>query len=263
MRTATILAVWFVSMSVCSADWRKEIANVLQASTNVAAEAAASRLAASTTALSADQAIQGLKEALAKGLQNAVSRLGQQGGFLTNLNVKIPLPEKLQKTETALRLAGQGKLADDFIATMNRAAERAVPVAASVFGDSLKQMTIADAKAILSGPNDAATQYFRKTTQADLFNRFLPIVKSATEKVGVTAAYKQMVGKVGAAQSLGGLLGIKTPALLEQADLDSYVTNKALDGLFKMVAEEEKSIRENPLARTTDLLRKVFGAAGK
>jgi len=250
-------------MSVCSAGWKKELSNVFQASTNIAAKAAANGLAPSAAPLSADQAVQGLKEALSKGVQSAVSRLGQEGGFLTNLNVRIPLPEKLQKTEAALRLAGQGKLADDFVATMNRAAEKAVPAAASVFGDALKQMTIADAKAILSGSDDAATQYFRKNTQTNLFGRFQPIVASATEKVGVTASYKKMVGKVGAAQSLGGLLGVKTPALPDQADLDSYVTNKALDGLFKMVAEEEKRIRENPLARTTDLLRKVFGAAGQ
>lgn len=263
MRTATCVAVWLISSSVCFAGWKKEISNALQASTNVAAAAAASRLASSSAPLSADQAVQGLKEALSKGVQSAVSRLGQEGGFLTNLSVRIPLPDKLQKTEAALRLAGQGKLADDFIATMNRAAEQAVPAAAGVFGDAIKQMTIADAKAILSGPDDAATQYFRKNTQTNLFNRFQPIVKSATEKVGVTASYKQMVGKVGAVQSLGSLLGAKTPALLNPADLDSYVTNKAMDGLFKMVAAEEKRIRENPLARTTDLLRKVFGAAGQ
>lgn len=205
----------------------------------------------------------GLKEALGKGVQNAVKGLGHEGGFMTNLNVKIPLPEKLQKAEAALRLVGQGKLADDFVASMNHAAEQAVPVAARFFSDAVKQMSFTDAKAVLAGPNDAATQYFRKTTQTNLFNSFLPIVKTATEKVGVTSSYKKMVGQIGAAQSLGSMFGGKTPALLGQADLDDYVTNKALDGLFLMVAEEEKRIRENPLARTTDLLQKVFGSVWK
>ena len=121
-------------------------------------------------------------------------------------------------------------------------------------------MTFADAKAILTGPNDAATQYFRKTTQTSLLNSFLPIVKTATEKVGVTASYKQMIGKVNTVQTLGSLMGTKTSALLNQADLDSYIANKAMDGLFKRVADEEKRIRENPLERTTDLLKKVFGS---
>lgn len=213
--------------------------------------------------LSQDQLVQGLKEALAKGVQSAVSSLGHEGGFLTNLTVKIPLPAKLRSVEKTLRALNQAKLADDFVNTMNHAAEQAVPAAASVFGDAIKQMSIADGKAILTGTNNAATEYFRKVTQTNLFEAFLPIVKTATDKVGVTSTYKQMMGKVSGSSSLGGLLGGSGLFKAEDFDVDSYVTNKAMDGLFIMVAEEERRIRENPIARTTELLQKVFGSVAK
>ena len=217
------------------------------------------------SALSQDQMVGGLKDALGKGLQNAIANLGHDGGFLTNLSVKIPLPEKLQTVEKTLRVLKQEKLADDFVATMNHAAEQAVPQAASVFGDAVKQMSIDDAKTILTGPPDAATQFFRRTTQTNLYARFLPIVQTATAKTGVTSAYKNMVAKVGGGGALGGTLGGLANSYLgaDALDVDAYVTNKTLDGLFKMVADEEKNIRENPVARTTDLMRKVFGAVGK
>jgi hypothetical protein len=214
-----------------------------------------------TASLSQDQVVQGLKEALGKGVQQAVSRLGHDGGFLTNANVRIPMPEKLRTVEKTLRVLKQDKLADDFVATMNHAAEQAVPEAAGVFADAIKGMSIADARAILTGTNNAATQYFRRTTETNLFVKFLPIVKQATDQTGVTSAYKQLMAKAEGANSFGSfgrtLLGT------ENLDVDAYVTNKALDGLFVMVAEEEKSIRENPAARTTALLQKVFGAAAK
>jgi len=216
-------------------------------------------------ALTDDQVAAGLKEALGKGVQQAVSQLGKQGGFLTNGAVKIPMPESLQKVEKSLRALKQDALADEFITTMNRAAEQAVPQAAAIFSDSIKQMSIADAKAILTGPEDSATQYFRKTSTNALHAAFLPIVKQATEKAGVTAAYKNMMNKAGGGglgKSFGGTLsafGVSQDA----TDVDGYVTRKAMDGLFKMVAEEEKRIRQNPVARSTDVLKKVFGAVGK
>ena len=214
-----------------------------------------------TSSLSQEQVVQGLKEALGKGVEKAVSQLGHEGGFLTNLNVKIPMPEKLSTVEKTLRMLKQDKLADEFVATMNHAAEQAVPEAAGVFGDAIKGMSIEDAKAILVGTNAAATQYFRRTTETNLYARFLPIVKRATDQTGVTAAYKQLTERAGGAGSLGSfgrsLLGT------DSLDVDAYVTNKALDGLFKMVAEEERRIRENPAARTTALLQEVFGAASK
>ena len=220
---------------------------------------------ATLASLSQDQVVQGLKDALAKGLQQAVARLGNEGGFLTNLNVKIPMPEQMRKVESALRAMNQDKLADDFVATMNHAAEQAVPEAGTVFADTLRQMTIEDAKSILSGPDDAATQYFQKTTQTDLYAKFYPIVQQATEKTGVTAAYKNLMAKANVAQGLGSFGSALGGSLLgkDSLDLDEYVTNKALTGLFKMVAEEEKQIRQNPVARTTDVLQKVFGALKK
>jgi hypothetical protein len=207
-------------------------------------------------ALTQDQMVGGLKEALGKGVQQAVASLGKTDGFLKDLSVKIPMPESLQKVEKTLRTLRQDKLADEFVTTMNRAAEQAVPEAAAVLGDSVKQMSITDAKAILTGTNNAATQYFRRTSETNLHERFLPIVKAATEKAGVTSAYKRMTDKAGSGLGgLGGsLLGKQAP------DLDDYVTRKTLDGLFLKIAEQEKQIRENPVARTSDLLQKVFGA---
>ena len=216
-------------------------------------------------ALSQEQVTAGLKEALAKGVEQAVATLGKEDGFLKDLNVKIPMPDSLKKVEKTLRSLRQDQLADEFVSTMNRAAEQAVPEAAGVLGDSVKQMSVADGTTILTGTNNAATQYFRRTSETNLYTRFLPIVKAATEKTGVTGAYKRMTdattGKLGGLGGLGGL-GRSLPGV-QAPDLDDYVTHKALDGLFLKIAEEEKKIRENPVARTTDLLQKVFGAVGK
>jgi hypothetical protein len=137
---------------------------------------------------------------------------------------------------------------------MNQAAEKAVPEAAVLFSDAIAQMSMADAKSILKGPDDAATQYFRKTSEAKLKERFLPIVQAATDQAGVTAAYKKLMQKAGPTAQL---LGVGA------TDLDAYVEGKAVDGLFKMIAAEEKRIRQDPLARGTDLLKKVFGSLGK
>jgi O-phosphoseryl-tRNA(Cys) synthetase len=218
---------------------------------------------ASVSALPEDQVVNGLKEALGNGVTHAVASLGHSGGFLTNLNVKIPMPGKLATVEKGLRMAGENQMADEFVASMNHAAEQAVPVAADVFGDAIKQISITDAKNILSGPDDAATQYFRKTTQTNLFAKFYPIVQKSTDSVGVTQKYKAMMGKFASVNSLSSMFGSSSPVKLNEADIDTYVTNKALDGLFKMVAAEEKDIRANPAARTTDLLKSVFGAATK
>lgn len=193
----------------------------------------------------------GLKEALTKGVRFAIDTLGRENGFLNDARVKIPLPKSLQKLEKGLRVAGQGKAVDDFVASMNHAAEKAVPVAIDVFVDSIKQMTFDDARRILlSGQNDSATQFFRRTSEENLRGKFRPIVEDFTEQVGVTNKYKTMIGKYGFASQLLGK---------DATDLDGYVTQKALDGLFFMVAEEEKKIRQDPIGRTTSLLKKVFG----
>jgi len=193
----------------------------------------------STTKVSDNDIAGGLKEALSKGVGSAIKSLGKEDGFLGNVRVKIPLPNSLQKIEKVVRVAGQGKAVDEFVASMNHAAEKAVPVAVDVFVDAIKQMTFDDARNILfSKQSDSATQFFRKTSE------------ETTAKTGVTQKYKAMIGKAGfAAQFLGK----------DATDLDAYVTQKALDGLFLLVADEEKQIRKNPLGRTTSLLKKVFG----
>ena len=211
-------------------------------------------MAVSPAQLSTDQITRGLKEALGKGLEKAVAQLGHEGGFLTNLNVRIPMPENLRSVEKVLRRVGQDQLADEFVATMNHAAEKAVPAAAAVFTDSLKQMTVEDARGILKGPDNAATEYFQRTAGPQLREKFRPIVAGATAEVGVTAAYKNFMDKASFA----------SPFLSKESlDLDDYVTARASDGLFKLIAEEEKKIRQDPVARTTDVLRSVFGALGK
>jgi hypothetical protein len=225
--------------------------------------------------LSQEQMVQGLKEALGKGVQQAVSSLGQTNGFLNNVNVRIPMPDKLQSAEKALRSIKQEKLADDLVLTMNRAAEQAVPAALDVFSDVLKQMSISDAKNVLTGSTNAATEFFRRTTETNLYGKFLPVVKKATQSNRVMESYKSLIAKAQGGSgglgvfgqssgTFGTLLNKGTEYLGNNAiDLDDYVTHKALDGLFKMIAEEEKKIRDNPAARSTQLLQTVFGAIKK
>ncbi len=193
----------------------------------------------------------GLKEALGKGVRFAINSLGREDGFFRNPSVKILLPNSLQKLEKGLRFAGQGRAVDEFILSMNRAAEKAVPVAIDVFVDAISQITFDDARKILfSGQDDAATRFFRRTSEETLREKFRPIVEEVTAEVGVTQKYKVMISRPGfAARLLGD----------DATDLDGYVTQKALDGLFLLIADEEKKILRNPLKRTTDILRKVFG----
>jgi hypothetical protein len=203
-------------------------------------------------ALSQDEIIKGLRAALVQGVEQAVSRLGTADGFLSDKAVKIPMPDELHRVEKTLRKLGQDKYADEFVTTLNRAAEQAVPQAAGVLADSVKQMTVSDAKNILSGTNNAATEYFRRTSSTNLYAKLLPIVQEATAKTGLTGTYKKMVDKV--PPVFGSFLGA------DATDLDGYVTRRTLDGLFVKIADEEKRIRENPLARTSEVLQKVFGA---
>jgi len=205
----------------------------------------------SLTALSEDEIVKGLKEALAKGVEHSVTNLGRVGGYLNHTDVKIPMPDRLARVEKTLRAVKQEHLADEFVATMNRAAELAVPEAATIFSDAIRAMTLQDAKSLLSGPEDAATQYFRKVSAGRLEEKMLPVVKKTTETAGVTASYKQLMEKASPTVSI---FNIDPKAL----DLDQYVATKAVDGLFKRIADEEKTIRQNPAARTTQLLKKVF-----
>lgn len=204
-------------------------------------------------ALSDGDVVKGLKEALNQSSVAAIGKLGKRDGFLGNPKVKIPLPESLGKVEGVMRTLGQGEMVDDLVTTMNRAAEAAVPEAKSLLLGAVKKMTVQDAKSILTGGDDAATQYFRKTTEADLHQKFLPIVAKTTGRLGVTEKYNRYAGL--AAQF--GLIEEK------QASVQEYVTQKALDGLFLMMAEEEQAIRKNPVERTGYWIKKVFGSLGK
>jgi hypothetical protein len=215
---------------------------------------ATSNAVGSATALSTDEITKGLKEALAKGTERAVANLGKTNGFLQNVDVKIPMPDSLRTIEKGLRAVQQDKIADEFILTMNRAAEAAVPESAAIFSAAIREMTLEDAKNILNGPDDAATQYFRKVGEPRLREKMLLIVKQATEKTGVTANYKKFMAEAGPVTSF---------FKKDDIDIDQYVTAKAMDGLFLMIGREEKEIRKNPVARSTDLLKKVFGSAGK
>lgn len=190
----------------------------------------------------------GLKEALSVGTKKAVALVSKVDGYFGNEAIKILLPEKIRGVGEMAGKLGFQKQVDDFILAMNRAAEKAAPKAASCFADAIKQMTIEDARRILSGGNTAATEYFKSKTSSKLYGEFKPIISSSMQQVGVARAYKNLMGKVPAAPFLKP----------ESVDLDDYVTTKALDGLFYMVGQEEQKIRENPAARTTDLLKKVF-----
>jgi hypothetical protein len=204
----------------------------------------------------------GLKEALAKGTTSAINNLGRDGGFWNNAKVRIPLPGKLEQAGKLARQLGQGAKVDAFELSMNRAAEKAVPQVAEIFGDAIRKMTLDDARGILTGGDHAATDYFRRVAGEALTARIHPIVAKATDSVGVTQKYKAFMSG-SSSGALGGLLGAldhdKSAHGGTALDLDDYVTAKTLDGLFTEIGAQEQSIRTNPGARTTDLLKKVFG----
>ena len=191
----------------------------------------------------------GLKEALQIGTQNAVNLTGKTDGYFKNEAIKILMPEKLRTLETGLRAVGYGPKLDEFVLSMNRAAERAAPAAKQIFWDAIGAMTFDDAQKILKGSDTAATQYFQGKTSDKLTAAFRPTVEQATNEVGVTRQYKELVGRYQAIPF----------AKSESLDVDHHVVTKALDGLFHVLGEEEKKIRTNPTARVTDLLKEVFG----
>jgi hypothetical protein len=219
---------------------------------------AALLLSSAACAISLDQltnkdTVGGLKEALTQGAGKAVDVLGKTDGFLGNPKVKIPLPGKLEKAADTMRSFGMGKYVDELETTMNRAAEAAVPEAKKLLVESIKKMSVEDAKGILSGGDNAATEYFRRTTSSPLGEKFKPIVQKAMAKVKLTEKYDKFAGKA-------AKLGLVDE---ENAHLDQYVTAKALDGLYLMIAEEEKAIRANPVGAVGSLAKKVFGAIGQ
>lgn len=207
-----------------------------------------------SSSLSEETIVAGLKQALNQGVEQSVKQLGKDNGFLGDASVKILMPKTLRKVEKGLRKIGQDDVADDFIGTMNHAAEQAVPKTTNILIQAVKDMTLKDAINILKGEPDAATQYFKRTSSSHLSSAIKPIVQTATSSVGVTDSYKKMINKAGF---------LAKYVDKDSLDIDQYITDKAIDGLFVKIAVEEKRIREDPVARTTDILKDVFGSLTK
>ncbi len=200
--------------------------------------------------LSSEDVAQGLKEALTNGVSKGSDLVSQVDGYFKNPEIKIPFPPEVKQVETSLRQLGLGSEVDRFILTLNRGAEEAAKEAKPIFVEAVKQMTIQDAWAILRGEKDAATQYLKSSTSTVLKEKFKPIIQQALEKVNATKYYGDLVGTYN-----------KIPLVQKvNPDLNEYATEKAIEGLFVMIAKEEKNIRENPMARTSELLKKVFDA---
>lgn len=206
--------------------------------------------AAGLESLTNADASSGLRQALTDASAIAVGKLGVENGYLGNPQVKIPLPPSLQRVEGAMRVMGMRRQADELVVAMNRAAEAAAPEAKALLVDAVKKMTVQDAKQILTGGDTAATEYFRRTTQGQLTERFLPIVRKATDRVGLAQQYNSIAGQ-------GAALGLVRE---DQATIERYVTAKALDGLYFMIAEQERAFRQNPVGASSDIVRRVFGA---
>jgi hypothetical protein len=224
---------------------------VLRIFGSAAALAAATSVSAASLAdISNRDAVAGLKDALVKGSQAAVAKLGVEDGFLKNHSVRIGLPPSLRSAEAVIRSIGMGTQADELVLRMNRAAEAAVPQAQRLLVNAARNMSVKDAKGILTGGEDSATQYFKRTTTEPLAKSFRPIVTRAMKKVRLAEKYNEIAAS-------GARFGLVKE---EEANLEDYVTRKTLDGLFVVVAEEEKKIRDNPTAAASSIIRKVFGA---
>ncbi len=207
-----------------------------------------SKNSSSSGSLSTDEIVSGLKEALSLGAQKSGSKLSAPDGFFKDAAVKILLPEQVRKVESKMRMLGMGKMVDNAELSMNRAAEDASKAAAPIFIDAIKKMTVTDALTILRGKDTAATGYLRKTTSPELITTFRPVIEESLKKVDATKYWKDVFNTYNKFSS--------TPV---DTDINSYVTSKALDGLFYYVAQEEENIRKNPAEQVTDILKKVFG----
>jgi len=243
------LAGAMLSLSAHAYDWNKAVQDALK----LASSSSGSPAASGMDALSSGDINAGLKQALTQGAQAAVVQLGKTDGFYGNKALRIPLPASLKKADKMLRLAGMGGQADELILSMNRAAEAAVPQAQALLTESIRSMTLEDAKGLLTGGNTAATEFFRKKTEVQLTESFTPIVKATTDKVGLAQQYNQYAG----AAAQFGLVD------KSQASIDQYVTRQALDRLYKVIGEQEQAIRAHPMQAGSDLVKKVFGAATK
>jgi hypothetical protein len=216
----------------------------------IAALAISSPAAAGLDGITNAEALRGVRQALTDGSLAAVAKLGVENGYFKNPKVKIPLPPSLQRVERGLRVFGMKREADELVLAMNRAAEAAVPEARQLLTDAVRKMSIQDAKGILTGGDTAATDYFKRATRPQLTQRFLPIVKNATDRVGLAQQYNSLAEQ-------GAALGLVKE---EEANIERYVTQKALDGLYFMIGEQEKAFRRDPVKATSSIVRKVFGA---
>jgi hypothetical protein len=211
---------------------------------------AANAATGSGSNLSESEIAKGLKEALDVGTKNAVGAVSKTDGFFKNPKVKIPFPPEVKKVDNAVRKVGMNKQADDFVMALNRAAEDAAKSATPIFADVIKSMTLSDAKSILKGNETAATEFMKGKTSDELATKFRPIVQQSMQKVQVTKYWKPIATKYN-----------QLPMTQKvNPDLEKYVTDKAIEGLFKMIAEEEIKIRKDPAARITDILKSVFGS---
>src|SRR5690554_1745793 len=202
--------------------------------------------------LSSGEVEEGLRAALEKGAEVATEKVSNEGGYLNDVQIRIPFPPEMQKVETRLRGMGMDALVDDFIETLNHGAEEAAKEAKPIFLNAIRQMTIQDAVNILRGDNDEATQYLKRTTTAQLTEKFQPVIQAALEKTGATRYYSNIVTTYNSIPFTQKV----------NPNLDEYATELAIDGLFVKIAEEEEKIRLNPAARTSEILRKVFGQQG-
>ncbi len=248
MRRILLASLFMASASAAALDLNglKEKLNGLKQQVAAPAPASPTGLAQ----FSAQDQAESLRQALAQGAETSVATLARENGYLGNDKVHIPLPDNLLKADRVLRRVGMGKYSDQLVASMNRAAEAAVPEARTLLLGAIMNMTLSDAKDILLGQDDAATQYFRRNTETALGERFTPIIAHSMQQVSLAQAYDRFASK-------GAKLGLVKE---QDAHLDQYITRKALDGLFLMMAEQEKNIRANPLQATGELARKVFSA---
>ena len=239
----TLFIFFLMATSPSHADWKKFLEDFSKSGTTALSTSEGSDL-------SSDTIVNGLKEALEVGTRKAVENVSKEGGYLNNPKIHIPLPPRVQQAAGLMRQLGLNKMADDFEQSINRAAEKAAPQATSIMIDAIKSMTIDDARNILNGENDAATRFFEDRTRGKLADLFEPVIDTSLNEVGATRYYNQLNDKLSSVPVVGQELDM---------DLQDYVTDQALNGLFVMLAEEEQKIRDNPAARTSEILQQVFG----
>lgn len=239
----TLFIFFLMATSPSHADWKKFLEDFSKSGTTALSTSEG-------TDLSSDTIANGLKEALEVGTRKAVENVSKEGGYLNNPEIRIPLPPRVQQAAGLMRQLGLNKMADDFEQSINRAAEKAAPQATSIMIDAIKSMSIDDARTILNGENDAATRFFEDRTRGKLAGLFEPIIDTSLNEVGATRYYNQLDDKLSSVPVVGQELDM---------DLQDYVTDQALNGLFVMLAQEEQKIRDNPAARTSEILQQVFG----